>query len=64
MRVGWMWESFCEYVGAVVLGGNVGNLNFLGGNAVANMEIFDVNVFGACMELMIVRIGDCCLVVA
>ena len=64
MGVGWTWESFCKYVGAVVLGGNIRDFDIFAGDVISNMEVLDVDVFCTCMELVIIGIRYGGLVVA
>ena len=64
MGMGWTSESFCEYVGAVVLGGNIRDFDIFAGDVISNMEVRDVDMFCTCVELVIMRIRYGGLVVA
>ena len=64
MGVGWTWESFCEYVSAVVPGGNIRDFDVFAGDVISNMEVRDVDMFCTCVELVIMRIRYGGLVVA
>ena len=47
-------ERFCEDVGAVVLGGAVRDTDRIGEYVLANEVMAYVDMFGACMELVVV----------
>ena len=64
MGMGWTSESFCEYVGAVVLCGNISDLENLLSDLVADEMILHADVFCASVELVVMGVNDGSLIVA